>query len=346
MVAGAGGPDVVYQDVTPARELIDAGLILELDDYADKYGWKERIYPGCYVWAHYKGKLWGLCLENEFVGIFYNQDLFDKEGLEVPQTHSEVLEFCREASARGYVPLAHGQNTGWQCYFSFTMPLHNSVGIEYMRNLLFEGEGRWDTDEILYPVNAVNEDMKMAGCFIEDLNALDFNGQIGLFNNEEAFMLPTGTWVVSEIAEFSKDHNVKMMPWFDMETGEPRAYTLGCGSAYYISADTQHPEEAAMLLDYLFSEEAAKIWIEGASRIPPIPVDISELAIEPLELYVIDTLKAAAEGTSGTSLGWDIDLIVPESFNQMMVDGFQAVYAGDKTAEEQLADLQRLWEER
>ncbi len=345
LAAGTGGPDVIYHDISPTRELIDAGLILPLDKYADQYGWRDRIYPVGLSWSIYKDQLWGLGLESEFVGIFYNQDLFDREGLEVPQTISEALEFCRVAKERGYVPMAHSQNPGWQTYFSFTMPVHNYVGVDYMEKLLFENQGSWDSEGIIEAVRITYADMKEAGCFVEDLNALDFNGAIDLFNTEEAFMLPTGTWVVDRILEFSKEHKVEMMPWFDMETGQPRAYTVGMGSAYFISANSPHPDEAALFLDYLFSEEAVKIWIESASRIPPVAIDTSELALEPLQKFVVDTLEAAGTGEGNLVLGWDVDLITPEVFNEMMRDGFQAVFAGTKTPEQQMADLQKLWEE-
>jgi raffinose/stachyose/melibiose transport system substrate-binding protein len=284
-------------------------------------------------------------LESEFVGIFVNKDLFEAEGLEVPQTISEALEFCRIAKERGYVPMAHSQSGGWQTYFSFTMPAHNYVGIDYIEKLLFEGEGRWDSEGFIEAMKITYEDMKEAGCFVEDLNALDFGGAIDFFNNQETFMLPTGTWVVGRILDFSTEHTVEMMPWFDMETGEPRAYTMGMGSAWFVSAASEHPDEAALFLDYLFSEEAVKIWIENASRIPPVPVDTDQLDLLPLQKFVVDTLEAAGTGQADIALGWDVDLIVPEEFNTMLKDGWQAVYAGTKTVEEQMADLQEVWEE-
>jgi raffinose/stachyose/melibiose transport system substrate-binding protein len=345
-LASGTGPDVVYHDVTPTRELIDAGLILKLNDFAEQYGWYDRFYDTGLSWTRIDNDLWGLGLESEFVGVFYNQSLFDQEGLEVPQTLSELLAFCEEASSRGFVPLAHSQNPGWQNYFSFTMPVHNSVGLDTMRNLLFEGQGRWDSEEIAVAMTAVYQDMKEAGCFVEDLNALDFGGAIDLFTSGEAFMLPTGTWVVDRILEYSKANDIRMMPWFDMEKGHPRVYTMGMGSAYFISQNSEHPEEATMFLDYLFSDEAVTMWIEGASRIPPVPADTESLALEPLQKFVIDTLEEAGSGEGDIQLGWDVDLITPLAFNEMLSDGWQAVFAGTKTVEEQLADLQALWEAR
>ena len=43
--------------------------------------------------------------------------------------------------------------------------------------------------------------------------------------------------------------------------------------------------------------------------------------------------------------GYNVDVLAPPEFNDMMPNGFQAILAGDKTAEQQAADLQAAWEE-
>jgi ABC-type glycerol-3-phosphate transport system substrate-binding protein len=43
-------------------------------------------------------------------------------------------------------------------------------------------------------------------------------------------------------------------------------------------------------------------------------------------------------------LGYNIDVLAGNSFNQVQIDGFQAVLLGQKTPEEQIKDLQAAWE--
>ena len=43
--------------------------------------------------------------------------------------------------------------------------------------------------------------------------------------------------------------------------------------------------------------------------------------------------------------GYNIDVLAPPEFNEVMSSGFQAMLVGDKTAEQQAADLQAAWEE-
>lgn len=47
------------------------------------------------------GKLWGAPTEIEFVGMYYNKTLLDKEGLKLPETFDQLLSFCQQAKAKG-----------------------------------------------------------------------------------------------------------------------------------------------------------------------------------------------------------------------------------------------------
>ena len=44
-IASGTGPDVIFYDAGPgfAGVLAEAGLLVPLDDYAEQYGWKERV---------------------------------------------------------------------------------------------------------------------------------------------------------------------------------------------------------------------------------------------------------------------------------------------------------------
>ena len=43
--------------------------------------------------------------------------------------------------------------------------------------------------------------------------------------------------------------------------------------------------------------------------------------------------------------GYNVDVLAPPEFNDMMLNGFQAMLVGDKTAEQQAADLEAAWNE-
>ncbi|MCD6033863.1 MAG: hypothetical protein K0S78_6049, partial [Thermomicrobiales bacterium] len=47
----------------------------------------------------------------------------------------------------------------------------------------------------------------------------------------------------------------------------------------------------------------------------------------------------------GVQFGYNVDVLAPPEFNEMMLSGFQAILVGDKTPEQQATDLEAAWEE-
>ena len=113
----------------------------------------------------------------------------------------------------------------------------------------------------------------------------------------------------------------------------------GLGSAVMVSSATEHPDEAAAFIDFLYSDEAAELWLEVANRIPPVDINTTDLDLPDLFAQVVDTVQEASTG-EGLGLGLNIDVLTSAEFNTAMLDGFQAVLLGQRTAEEQAEVLQ------
>jgi raffinose/stachyose/melibiose transport system substrate-binding protein len=344
-LASGQGPDLIYMDISDARPLFRGGLLIALDDYAEQYGWYDRFYENGLSWSIVDDQLSGLGMEFEFVGVFINNDIFEQEGWAVPTNLEETLAYCQAASAAGYVPFAHGQNPGWQTFFSFTMPLHNTVGVEWVENRVFNDIGSWDDPGVVRAFEVFYRDMRDANCFDPDVNGLDWQTQQDLFYSGEAPLFPTGTWVVGGIIQNMPDANVTMMPFPATVPDGPRIYTTGMGSAWFIASSAANPDAAAQLIDFMFSDFALDQWVEQAGYVPPLPLDADDYELTELQKFVLETLTASVDPDSGVSLGYNIDVLAPRPFNTMLQEGFQAVMADLKTPEEQAADLERIWEE-
>ena len=155
---------------------------------------------------------------------------------------------------RLYDGTAHGQNPVWQTFFSFTMPLHNTVGVEWVEQRVFNNEGTWEDAGVVQALSTVYRDMRDANCFDPDLNGLDWDTQQSIFFSGEAPLFPTGTWIVGGILQNMPDANVTMMPFPQLVEDMPRVYTVGMGSAWFISDATEQADAAAKFLDFINSE--------------------------------------------------------------------------------------------
>jgi raffinose/stachyose/melibiose transport system substrate-binding protein len=325
-IASGTGPDIIFYDAGPgyAGVLADAGLLRPLDEYAAQYGWVDRFTEQSLEATTLSNQLFGLPLQVDLIGMYYNQTLMEQEGFAVPQSVEELKTFCQDASAAGYVPLAFANNPGWQGFHQFSMVTNNMLGPD--------------------AINAFFVEMRDAGCFSDDVNALTNDDANALFQSGQALMYPSGSWWVQELTpETMPDMDVQMMPFPALEGGQGSYWVSGVGSAYYISAASEHPDEAAMFLDYLFSPEVATQWVENAQFFVPMSVDTSGLEVTPLQAQILSELDRAANGE--IELGYNIDVLAPPRFNETLQNGLQSILAGDLTPEELAAQLETVWNE-
>ncbi len=71
---------------------------------------------------------------------------------------------------------------------------------------------------------------------------------------------------------------------------------------------------------------------------------MANIEVDPLTASDLSKLVQSA-ADEGVQFGYNVDVVAPPEFNDMMQNGFQAILAGDKTPEQQAADLQAAWEE-
>lgn len=344
-ISSGTGPDIINYDPGAgyAGVLADAGLLLPLDDMADQYGWRDRIAEQPLQATTIDGTLYGLPLTVDLVGMFYNKTLMDQEGFAVPTTVDELKTFCQQASDAGYIPLAFTDNPGWEAFHQFSMVTANMIGPDAMQALLYENQGSWDSPEIVQGIQTYFVDLKEAGCFSDDVNALTYDDATAMFQSGQSLMFPTGTWMVRQFNEETMpDQDVQVMSFPEIEGGQGSYWVSGVGSAYYISAESEHPDEAGQFLDYLYSPETAARLVGEAGMFLPMDVDTTGMDLSPLAQTVLDTFAKGASGEA--DFGYNIDVIAPPEFNDTMLNGFQAILAGDKTPEQQAADLQAAWE--
>lgn len=331
------GPDIVYYDSGPgyAGVLAEAGLLLPLDDaYAEK-GWDDRIFSWTKDRVTFDGKAYGIGNELEFIGVYYNKDIFAELGVSEPKTYEEFIDICDKAKEAGYTPIAFADGPKWPAYHQFSIMANNIAGKDKLDAILF-GDASWDDPDIVKAVQTFFVDMNEAGYFLKDTTAISYEDGNAVFYAGGAAMDITGTWLLSEMSNNAQDFEVGFF-FFPSIEGKPVMPPGGMGSGYFINAKTQYPDVAIEFLDFMFSEEGGKIWLEDLSIIPPITVSTADLKLTPL-------MKFAVNAVTTVPLGYNIDVLAGDNFNTAQGDGYQAVLLGLKTPQELVTELQAAWE--
>ncbi len=345
-IASGTGPDIIFYDAGPgyAGVLANAGLVTPLDAYAAQYGWTDKIASQSLEATSLNGQLYGLPLQVDLIGMYYNQAILDQEGWTVPTTVEELKTFCTAAKEKGYTPIAFSDNPGWQAFHQFSMTANDMIGPEAMRALLTQNQGSWNTPEIVKAIQTYFVDLMDAGCYTSDVNALTYDDGSSLFYSGMSPLNTTGSWLISGIQENMPDTDIRFAPFPSIDGAQGQYWISGVGSAYYISAKSAHQDEAAALLDYFFSPDVVKQWIEQAGFFVPVQIDTASVNVSPLYRSILDVLQTGIGPNATAQFGYNVDVLAPPQFNEAMQNGFQAIIAGQKTPEQVAAELQAAWE--
>jgi raffinose/stachyose/melibiose transport system substrate-binding protein len=329
----SGSVDLFSYDTGPGfgGVLARANLLADMGPAYDKYKWP--IFDWAKARCTYSGVV--SCQPNqvEEVGIFYNKTLFDQNGYAQPKTLDELKTIMDGFKAKGITPLAFGDQPKWPAGHQFSMALSNIVGREGL-DARFYGDKPWNDAEVVKAIDLYFKQFKEAGYFPKDPNAVTYEDANALFYSGKAAMVPTGTWLVSEITAKAK-FDVGFMPFPSID-GSSVSPPAGLGGGMFVSKASKNQAAAFEYLNWLLQPEQIKKWdLETFASIPAVSIDTAGAKVSPLFGKVLGDL-AQSSGTSGT-FGYNIDVLTPAEFNDTMGDGFQNVLAG-KLTPQALAD--------
>ena len=115
VLTGDDVPDVMEfnKGNATAGQLAAQGLLTPLTDAATERGWDEKLPGSLATTAMYdeqglmgSGEWYGVPNYGEFVGVYYNKDMFAEHGLEVPTSLDEFDDVLAAFKEEGITPLA------------------------------------------------------------------------------------------------------------------------------------------------------------------------------------------------------------------------------------------------
>jgi raffinose/stachyose/melibiose transport system substrate-binding protein len=329
-------PDAFAYDTGPGFSgvLADAGLLRTLENAYKKHGWD--IYEWAKQQATYDGTVYGVPDQVEEIVVYYNKDLVP----EVPHTLEELRQISGELKRRGKIPLAFGNREQYPASHMFSIGTSNVLGREGLDNILY-GDGRWDTPQVVETIELMFRDFVGSGYYPKSPNALTYDGANALFYSGEAAMNPTGTWLVSEIVQAVQEFEVGFFPFPSID-GSGISPPAGVGTGWFVAKDAANPQGAFTFIDYLLQDETARLIIEKLNTIPAHPVNTEGLDVPELFKQVLDDLSASPQTEA---FGYNIDVLAPRNFNEVMYTGFREVINGRRSPAEQAGALQQAWVE-
>lgn len=256
-------------------------------------------------------------------GVFYNEQLFEDNGWEVPQTWTELYALCEQIKAMGVTPIAFPGV--WPEYFTMTAwwDLIERIGGRQaqldMENL---DPGAWNSEAVVR-ANELLQELAKRGYFQEGWQGQDHTVAQTLFVTGKAALNFNGTWLEAEMRDTTpEDFRMGFFPTPGVEGGLGNASNLRVGSDWwFIPAKAKQPELAGEFLKFVFSLENARKFVEATHSLSPIVGSTEGVEItEPLR----QTMRAMEQAELLRPWYWQVnygsmyDLLASEVMGQLL----------------------------
>ncbi len=246
LVAAGETPDVFI--ASPGANLNDyalTGVAAKLDDYlAD--GWKDTFTSDAvFAGGTYSDGIYAIPLNIAAACVFYNTEMFEKAGAEVPKTFDELLTSCQKLQDAGYTPITISAGTAW-CLSMVAGYLCDRNGL--VLSDIADHKTDWKDEKV---INAGKQIQELSKYFQKTAAGDDNDIATAAFYNGEAAILIQGSWAIGQIngscAEGFAD-KVGVFAFPAVTGGNPDANRIIAKSdSLCMSASTKYPEARSRL---------------------------------------------------------------------------------------------------
>ncbi|MFI0447522.1 extracellular solute-binding protein [Actinomadura sp. 6N118] len=305
-LSGNNPPDVVEanQGYASMAQFVKAGMLLPLDSYDAVYGWKKRYPKGLMdlnsVTKDGKligsGNLYGVSLNGEIVGLYYNKEKLAKLGIQPPKTWAEFDQALATAKSKGEVPIAFGNVEKLPAMQLYGILQDGQLDKESVRKLVFGGGGSW-TDAPNVQAAQKLSDWAKNGYLTKDANSIKWDDTPVNFAKGQGVFMFGGTWWAPDLNDRMKDKVGFMLPP-PSQAGTPTATMGGESLPWSITAKSKHPDVAAAYINFITSPEAMDVAVETGSL--PVLQAPSKQPTKPL-MKEVSTAWATLSQNDGTT---------------------------------------------
>ncbi|HEY4385587.1 MAG TPA: extracellular solute-binding protein, partial [Ktedonobacteraceae bacterium] len=348
------GPDI-FPTNGPAFVLqyVNSKLVVDLDQYAQKYQWSDKILPWALDSGRVNGKLYSLPSSYETLIIYNNKTLFDKWGWKTPTNRSELEGLAEEAMGRGIMPFIAGNADCRTCSEWFpTAFLNHYAGPDAVYQAL-TGKVSWTDPIFVEAMDLLNKYFQKGwfGGGVKQYFSNKFDALDSAFAQGKAAMDLEGSWGFSNwVSYFGEGKSNMDYDWFPippLREGVPQdLYVLGIGGTLSINGSSKAQDAAAEYLDWLYSTPQRITKQMADISFEPLPIGLKESDFpanidKRLERHYLALNNATAQGTFGytTWTFW------PNKTDVFAYEGFDKMLAGDLTPAQYCAQMDKVFKQ-
>lgn len=301
----------------------------------------ERVIPSVAANGQIDGKTYAVPnTQSQPVVLYYNQDVLDAAGVEVPTTYEELLTAVEALKADGVIPIALAGQSKWP-ELMYIQYLTDRIGGPEVFQRVLDGEpDAWSDPAILEALTKIQE-LADAGAFGNSLGSVtaDANADVALVYTGKAAMILQGSWVyptfLSDAPDLVSSGALGYMNFPQVEggAGDP-ANIVGNPSNFWSVSASASPEAQATATEFLSTSVLSDASVDellAIGTVPPISGLEDKIATADNSDY-LSFVYGMVRDAPHFQLSWDQAL--PAAQAQPLLDNLSQIFLGQITPEQ------------
>ncbi|QGQ97208.1 extracellular solute-binding protein [Paenibacillus psychroresistens] len=254
------------------KSLAKAGYVQELNpaDYSTN-----NFFEGSLKNFTIDGKVYGLPRNSDYMVIYYNKAMFEKNAVKVPTTIQELKDAATAFRAKKIIPMSINGKELWTTALLYQNIVQRVSGNQTAILDAIDSKTTFTKETSMLEGAKVLKDLIDAKLFQDSALTADYGASQNLFAQEKAAMWYMGAWEAGMATNatfpesFRNNLAVIKFPVLDGGKGVATDLIAWNGGGYGISTASKHKEEAKKFFDFLMSpDQWAKIAWETGAAVP------------------------------------------------------------------------------
>ena len=193
-------PELFDTDATPfTKKLIDQGRLVDVEKLLTDLDLYDKYRPQALDYQRFDdGSLYMLPFEFEMEFFWYNKALFEKAGVEVPQTLDDIVDLCGPLREAGAIPIALDGQDGWPLERWMAYQPFRLGGPDYL-NELKRNDAKFGDAPGATAAQWLS-DLGSNDCFADGFSSQGYTDARDLFTSGKAALYQIGTWELPTLA--------------------------------------------------------------------------------------------------------------------------------------------------
>jgi multiple sugar transport system substrate-binding protein len=334
--AGTGAYDALNVIPSWMADLVRAGALEPLDEYVDKYGYRDELETIAPVYRDNQMKvgdtIYGFPDDGDVFVFYYRKDIFEEEGLEPPKTWQEFAEICNQLTEK-YGPDMYGagmfrENPYPQFLFQERFRVEGGK--------FFDEETMKATINDEIGVKVLTEMREENACMPPGVESWGFVENLAAFLAGDTAMTvswpPYGRWAAgygtdeAALSWVPKSEIAGKVGYALPPGGHPQ---LAAGFSLAVSSSSDKKEPAYLFIQWLNSEDVSleRVQLPYALR---DPFRDSHFASEEYKSRWPDAPEYLATLQEGAVTGLlDLSLLQTDAYEEALRQGLSRLWGGD-----------------